>query len=92
MRVVDIIKQKLTEELSPIILDITDDSAKHAGHAGSRPEGESHFSVLVVSKTFEGKSKVERQRIIYKVLSEEMQQHIHALALQTLAPNEHGRS
>jgi BolA protein len=88
MRVADIIKQKLTEALSPVQLDITDDSDKHAGHAGSRPEGESHFSVFIVSDAFEGKSRVERQRLVYQALSKEMKQRIHALALQTLAPNE----
>ncbi|NQU57502.1 MAG: BolA family transcriptional regulator [Rhodospirillales bacterium] len=88
MRVADIIKQKLTDALSPVQLDITDDSDKHAGHSGSRPEGESHFSALIVSAAFEGKTRVERQRLVYKALSEEMEQRIHALALQTLTPNE----
>ncbi len=88
MRVAEIIKLKLTEALCPIQLDITDDSHKHAGHAGSRPEGESHFSVFIVSQAFEGKSRVERQRLVYQALAEEMKQRIHALALQTLSPNE----
>jgi len=88
MRVADIIKQKLTDALSPVQLDITDDSHKHAGHAGSRPEGESHFSVFIVSQAFEGKSRVERQRLVYQALAEEMKQRIHALALQTQSPNE----
>jgi len=88
MRVAEIMKLKLTEALSPIQLDITDDSHKHAGHAGARPEGESHFSVFVVSQAFEGKSRVERQRLVYQALAEEMKQRIHALALQTQSPNE----
>lgn len=92
MRVADIIKRKLTDALSPIQLEITDDSAQHAGHAGSRPEGESHFSVFIVSQAFEGKSRVERQRLVYRALSGEMKQRIHALALQTLAPNEQEKS
>ncbi len=92
MRVAEIMKLKLTEALSPIQLDITDDSHKHAGHAGARPEGESHFSVFVVSQAFEGKSRVERQRLVYQALAEEMKQRIHALALQTISPNEQGKS
>ena len=58
MRVAEIINQKLTESLSPTLLEINDDSHKHAGHAGARPEGESHFSVTIVSKDFEGKSRI----------------------------------
>ncbi len=92
MRVADIIKQKLTEALSPTVLDVLDESHKHAGHAGARPEGQSHFSVKIVSQAFEGKSSVERQRLVYQALSEEMKQHIHALALQTLTQNEQERS
>jgi BolA family transcriptional regulator, general stress-responsive regulator len=92
MRVADIIKEKLTEALSPTWLDILDESYKHAGHAGARPEGESHFSVKIVSQDFEGKSRVERQRLVYQALSDEMEQKIHALALHTLTPNEHKKS
>jgi len=88
MRVADIVKEKLTEALSPTELEITDDSHKHAGHAGARPEGESHFSVRVVSEIFEGKSRVERQRLVYQAIAEEMKQRIHALALETVTPGE----
>ena len=88
MRVAEIINQKLTEALSPTVLEINDDSHKHAGHAGARPEGESHFSVTVVSKDFEGKSRIQRQRMVYKALSKEMTGAIHALALNTLTPSE----
>jgi BolA protein len=88
MRVAQIINQKLTKSLSPTILEINDDSHKHAGHAGARPEGESHFSVKIVSKDFEGKSRIQRQRLVYRALSKEMAVCIHALALHTLAPSE----
>jgi BolA protein len=88
MRVVEIINQKLTDSLSPTKLEIVDDSHKHAGHAGARPEGESHFSVTIVSQAFEGKSRVQRQRLVYQAISEEMSECIHALSLQTLAPGE----
>ena len=88
MRVADIINQKLNEALSPTILEIIDDSHKHSGHAGARPEGESHFSVTIVSEDFEGKSRVQRQRMVYRALSKEMTERIHALSLRTLAPSE----
>ena len=89
MRVTETIDQKLRESLSPTKLSIVDDSHKHAGHAGARPGGESHFSITIVSKSFEGKSRIQRQRMVYKALSEEMTYHIHALELHTLAPSEY---
>lgn len=88
MRVADIINQKLTESLSPTMLEIIDDSHKHSGHAGARPDGESHFSVTIVSEDFEGKSRLERQRMVFKALSKEMAGLIHALSLHTIAPSE----
>lgn len=92
MRVADIIEQKLTAALSPTALEIVDDSHKHAGHAGANPEGESHFNVMVVAEIFEVKSRVERQRLVYQAISEEMSGRIHALALQTLSPSEQKKS
>ena len=88
MSVADAIREKLTKNLNPRHLEVVDDSHRHAGHAGSRPEGESHFSVTVVSEVFKGKSRVERQRMVYGALSEEMSGQIHALALKTLTPSE----
>ena len=88
MTVADTIEQKLTETLSPSSLEVIDESHKHAGHAGSRPEGETHFRVEIIAPVFEGKSRVERQRLVYGVLSEEMGGPIHALALKTLSPSE----
>ena len=88
MRVAEIIEQKLRESLSPTTLKIVDDSHKHAGHAGASPGGESHFTVTIVSKNFEGKSRIQRQRMVYQALSEEMAGCIHALAMNTLAPSE----
>tara|TARA_Y100001970_G_C13685028_1_gene579571 strand:- start:108 stop:410 length:303 start_codon:yes stop_codon:yes gene_type:complete len=88
MGVAEIIDQKLRESLSPTALKIEDDSHKHAGHAGATPGGESHFTVTIVSKNFEGKSRIQRQRMVYKTLSEEMDGCIHALALHTFAPSE----
>ena len=88
MRVAAAMEKKLTEALSPERLNIVDESHKHAGHAGARPSGESHFNVEIVSAAFEGKSRVERQRLVYGALAEEMKSDIHALSLQTLAPSE----
>ena len=90
MSMVDAIRQKLTDSLSPDRLDIIDESHRHAGHAGSRPGGESHFNVTVVSAEFEGKNRVERQRMVYGALAVEMKGPIHALALKTLTPSEDG--
>ena len=70
------------------MLEIIDDSHKHSGHAGARPDGESHFSVTIVSEDFEGKSRLERQRMVFKALSKEMAGLIHALSLHTIAPSE----
>lgn len=88
MSVADAIREKLIKSLNPERLEVVDDSHRHAGHAGSRPEGESHFSVTVVSEIFQGKSRVERQRMVYRALSDEMSGPIHALALKTLTPSE----
>lgn len=82
------IHQKLTAAFHPTELVVTDDSARHAGHAGSRPGGETHFTVKIVTPSFAGLSHVERQRRIYKALDWEMKTQIHALTLTTLAPGE----
>lgn len=88
MTVANRIREKLTEKLAPIRLDVVDDSHKHAGHVGARPEGETHFSVEIVSAAFEGVSRVERQRMIYDILRDELAGPVHALALRTLSPSD----
>jgi BolA family transcriptional regulator, general stress-responsive regulator len=88
MSVADTIRKKLADAFVPTRLDIRDDSRLHAGHAGARPEGETHFSVEIVSGVFAGKSRVERQRLVHTVLADELRQRVHALALRTLAPDE----
>ncbi|MCW2235820.1 BolA family protein [Azospirillum canadense] len=85
------IRQKLTDALAPEALDIADESGRHAGHAGARPEGETHFHVTIVSAAFAGKSRVERQRMVYGLLAQEMAERIHALGLTTLTPDEANR-
>jgi BolA protein len=82
------IREKLVTALAPSALEIHDDSAKHAGHAGARPGGETHFRVRVVSAEFAGLSRIERQRKVYALLAEELAERVHALALETKAPGE----
>ncbi|HYV85442.1 MAG TPA: BolA family protein [Patescibacteria group bacterium] len=84
------IETRLKERLAPIHLEVIDDSPMHAGHAGAASGG-GHFSVLVVSPSFEGIGRVARHRLVYDVLQDMMQGAIHALALRTIAPSEWSR-
>jgi BolA protein len=90
MRVAHRIREKLTSALNPTRLEVVDESHRHAGHAGARPGGETHFHVEVVAAAFQGKSRIERQRLVYGALKEEMSEQIHALSLVTRAPGEPG--
>jgi BolA protein len=90
-RVENAIREKVQASFAPAELDIEDESAKHAGHAGARPGGETHFRVRIVSSAFEGLSRVARQRLVYARLADEFAAGVHALALQTLTPEEAGR-
>lgn len=82
-------EDKLRAAFAPVHLAIADDSARHAGHAGAREGGETHFKVLVVSDAFAGQSRVQRQRAVYSVLAAEIQERVHALELRALTPAEH---
>lgn len=86
----DWIAARLTEGLSPEALAVTDESHLHAGHAGARPEGETHFRVDVVSAAFEGKSRVERHRMVNALLTEAFSGGLHALAVGARTPAEAG--
>jgi BolA protein len=88
MKVADTMRRTLIERLAPVRLDIIDDSHRHAGHAGARPEGETHFTVEVVAAAFAGRSRIERQRLVYEALADLMRERIHALALRTWTPEE----
>ena len=88
MSVAERIREKLTSELAPSRLAIVDDSARHAGHAGAHPEGESHFTVTIVAAAFAGLGRVARQRLVYRILADELATRVHALSLTTLAPEE----
>ncbi len=82
------ITKLLTETFAPAQLDVIDESHLHAGHAGHREGGESHFRVYIVSATFAGKSRVERHRLVNAALAPAFAKGVHALALKTMAPGE----
>jgi len=91
MRVEEQITQKLRQAFAPVVLEVVNDSHRHAGHAGSPQTGESHFSIKVVSESFAGKSRVERHRMVNEVLADELKGKVHALAISALAPEECSR-
>lgn len=80
------IREKLQDAFTPESLEITDDSARHAGHAGAAPGGETHYNVTIVSEAFAGLSRVQVQRAINMVLAEEFETGLHALSLKASAP------
>ncbi len=88
MRTADIITEKLTSAFSPQSLDVVDESHLHAGHAGSREGGQTHYRVYIVSNAFEGKSRVDRHRMINTALAVELAGSVHALAIHAAAPGE----
>ena len=88
METSEIIRTKLIAALSPLRLEIIDESHNHVGHAGAPSGGQSHFQVEIVSQAFAGCSRLQRQRMVYDVLSDELAGPVHALSLITLAPGE----
>lgn len=86
MTVADSTREKLVTALQPARLDMVDISAQHAGHAGARPGGESHFEVTIVSPAFERKSRLERQRPVHGILADELAGPVHAHSLSTRTP------
>jgi BolA protein len=92
MPVADTIRQKLTIAFTPSALDVVDESARHAGHGGATrldgSQGETHFHVRIVSASFEGVGRVERQRRVYAALADELKGPVHALSLSALSPAE----
>jgi BolA protein len=76
------------EALAPSRLELLDESAKHAGHAGARPGGNTHWRLTIVSAAFTGNTTVSRHRMIYHALGELMQDPIHALSIDARAPGE----
>jgi BolA protein len=84
----DIITEKLRKAFTPDSLRVEDESHLHAGHAGHRPGGETHFRIYIVSEAFRGKSRLERHRLINGTLADELAGGVHALAIHAAAPGE----
>jgi BolA family transcriptional regulator, general stress-responsive regulator len=82
------ITNKLRETFSPESLDVIDESHLHEGHSGHRPGGETHFRIYIVSDAFDGKSRIERHRMINAALATELAGPVHALAIKAQAPGE----
>ncbi|MDB5741113.1 MAG: BolA family transcriptional regulator [Alphaproteobacteria bacterium] len=96
MRVADSITDKLNAAFAPLLLEVRDESASHAGHGGATrddgSQGETHFHVRLVSQAFDGVSRLERQRRVYTALAAELSGPVHALSLAALTPAEASRS
>jgi BolA protein len=90
MRTQDLITEKLTKAFAPESLSVVDESHLHAGHAGARPGGETHYRINIVSEAFSGKSRVDRHRMINATLASELAGSVHALAIHASAPGESG--
>lgn len=82
------IEQRLRAALAPLRLEIVDESAQHAGHAGARESGGGHFAVTIVSPAFAGQSLLARHRLVYDALGEVLRREIHALSIRALSPDE----
>ncbi len=87
----DRIAEALRAGFAPAEVQVQDDSHRHAGHGGARPEGETHYSVVVVSPAFEGMNRVARSRAVHETLAAEFAGGLHALALTLRTPEEAGR-
>jgi BolA protein len=83
-----LISDKLQSAFQPSLIRLDDDSARHAGHAGAAPGGESHFNLVIEAEAFAGMSRVARQRAVYAVLKDELAGQLHALSVKALAPGE----
>jgi len=84
----DAIQEKLARAFTPLSLTVIDESHQHEGHAGHREGGETHFRVHIVSESFQGKSRIERHRMVNDTLAAELRGGVHALAIHALAPGE----
>lgn len=91
MTIKERITTKLTAAFSPVSLDVVDESHQHAGHAfhpgGVEPRGETHFRIKIVSGVFVGKSRIDRHRMINAMLAPELDDGVHALAIEARAPD-----
>ncbi len=89
MNRVEAIRERLTNQLHPTQLDIIDESHLHAGHAGAA-SGAGHFAVSITSDAFNGKSLIERHRLVYLAVNDLMKSEIHALSIKAIATDENG--
>ena len=90
MRTADVITEKLSAAFAPVSLRVVDESHQHEGHAGHRPGGQTHYRVYIVAQAFQGKSRVDRHRMINQTLAQELAGGVHALAIHASAPGEGG--
>ncbi|MBC3860847.1 BolA family transcriptional regulator [Undibacterium jejuense] len=83
----DQLKNRLTNALQPVVCELQDDSAAHAGHAGAASGG-SHYNLKIISHQFEGLNRISRHRLVYDAIGDMMHTDVHALAIVALAPSE----
>ncbi|HUP30236.1 MAG TPA: BolA family protein [Usitatibacter sp.] len=86
-----VVEQRIRERLQsldPLALELQDESGQHAGHAGARPSGGSHWQLTIVSEAFRGKNAVARHRMVYEALGDLMKSDIHALRIEASAPEQ----
>jgi BolA protein len=86
-RVEQVIRERLAT-LNPSTLNLRDESGQHAGHAGARPSGGSHWQLTIVSEAFRGKSPVARHRMVYEALGDLMKTDVHALRIEAFSPEQ----
>lgn len=84
----DRLRDRLTAALAPETIRIEDESHRHAGHAGARPEGETHYRVEIVASRFVGMDRIARHRLVHEIVHDEFESGLHALSLKLLAPGE----
>jgi len=82
--------RRLEGALSPTRIELVDDSEQHRGHGGYNPAGESHFTLIIESAAFAGKSRVERQRMVYAALGDLLHERVHALSIIAREPSPEG--
>ena len=80
--------RRLESALGPARVQLIDDSEKHRGHGGYNPAGESHFTLIVESAAFAGKSRIDRQRMVHSALGDLLHERVHALSIKASAPGE----
>jgi BolA family transcriptional regulator, general stress-responsive regulator len=79
---------RLNHALSPSAIELIDDSEKHRGHGGYNPSGESHFTLVIESPAFAGRTRVERQRMVHSALGDLLHERVHALSIKARAPGD----